>query len=148
MVDWDIKNQIKQTLHPSSLTSLHDVSMFITSSKDQLLYILQVLPHVLHCLFLYVPLLYMEGTKIFKYCTCPVGRVTYNFHSSCKHMHMSFKSISNKEHKCNTTSSSNSFESTLPVHSSYRTSALGRIACSFLISLLITQGLVSGIFVP
>ena len=27
------------------------------------------------------------------------GRVTYNFHSSCKHTHLSFKSIWNKEHK-------------------------------------------------
>ena len=31
-----------------------------------------------------------QGTKIFKYCTCPAGRVTNNFHSSCKRMHMSF----------------------------------------------------------
>ena len=38
------------------------------------------------------------GTKIFQYCTCPAGRVTYNFHSSCKHMHLSFKSVCNKEH--------------------------------------------------
>ena len=76
----------------------------------------------------------LQGTKIFKYCTCPAGRVTYNFHSSCKHMHMSIKSVCNKEHKwaiCNTTSSSNSSLSTRPVHSSYRTSALGRIACPF-----------------
>ena len=52
-----------------------------------------------------------QGTKIFKYCTCPAGRVTYNFQSSCKRMHMSLKSVCNKEHKwviCNTTSSSNS----------------------------------------
>ena len=48
-----------------------------------------------------------QGTKIFQYCTCPAGRVTYNFHSSCKHMHLSFKNVCNKEHKgviCNTTS--------------------------------------------
>ena len=48
------------------------------------------------------------GTKIVQYCTCPAGRVTYNFHSSCKHMHLSFKSVCNKGHKrviCNTTSS-------------------------------------------
>ena len=32
----------------------------------------------------------LQGTKIFKYCTCPAGRVIYNFHSSCKHMHLSF----------------------------------------------------------
>ena len=40
-----------------------------------------------------------QGTKIFQYCTCPAGRVTYNFHSSCKHTHLSFKSVCNKEHK-------------------------------------------------
>ena len=40
-----------------------------------------------------------QGTKIFQYCTCPAGGVTYNFHSSCKHMYLSFKSIYNKEHK-------------------------------------------------
>ena len=34
-----------------------------------------------------------QGTKIFQYSTCPAGRVTYNFHSSCKHMHLSFKSL-------------------------------------------------------
>ena len=39
-----------------------------------------------------------NGTKIFQYCTCPAGRVTYNFHLSCKHMHLSFKSVCNKEH--------------------------------------------------
>ena len=43
--------------------------------------------------------LWVQGTKIFQYCTCPTGRVTYNFHLSCKHMHLSFKSICNKEHK-------------------------------------------------
>ena len=54
---------------------------------------------------------------MFKYRTCPAGRVTYNFLSSCKHMHMSFKSVCNKEHEgviCNMTSSSNSFQSTRP----------------------------------
>ena len=33
--------------------------------------------------------------------------MTYNFHWSCKHMHLSFKSVCNKEHKgviCNITS--------------------------------------------
>ena len=52
-----------------------------------------------------------QGTKIFQYCTCPAGRVTYNFHSSRKHIHLSFKSVCNKEHKgviCNMTHSSNS----------------------------------------
>ena len=33
------------------------------------------------------------GDWIFQYCTCPAGRVTFNFHSSCKHMHLSFKSV-------------------------------------------------------
>ena len=60
-----------------------------------------------------------QGTKIFQYCTCLAGRVTYNFHSSCKHnvMHLSFKSVCNKEHKgviCYTTSSSYSSQSTHP----------------------------------
>ena len=40
----------------------------------------------------------IQGTKIFQYYTCTAGRVTYNFHSSCKHMYLSFKSIYNKEH--------------------------------------------------
>ena len=56
-------------------------------------------------------MLVSQGTKIFKYCTCPAGLVTYNFHSYCNHRHLSFKSICNKEHKgviCNMTSSSNS----------------------------------------
>ena len=48
----------------------------------------------------------VQGTKIIQYCTCPAGLVTYNFHSSCKHiMHLSFKSVCNKEQKgviCNT----------------------------------------------
>ena len=47
---------------------------------------------------------------------CPscIPCMTYNFHLSCKHMHLSFKSICNKEHKgviCNMTSLSNSFQS-------------------------------------
>ena len=43
----------------------------------------------------------IQGDKIFQHCTCPAGRVTYNFH-------LSFKSVCNKEHKgviCNMTSS-------------------------------------------
>ena len=36
-----------------------------------------------------------QETKIFQYCTCHAGRVTYNFHLSCKHMHLSFKSVCN-----------------------------------------------------
>ena len=53
----------------------------------------------------------MSGDKIFQYCTCPAGRVTYNFHLSCKHMYLSFKSICNKEHKgviCNSPPSADS----------------------------------------
>ena len=45
------------------------------------------------------------------------GQVTYNIHLSCKHMHLSFKSVCNKEHKgviCNKISSSTSLQSTHP----------------------------------
>ena len=58
-----------------------------------------------------------QETKIIKYCACPAGRVTCNFHSSCKHMHLSFKSVCNKEHKgviCNLALLSNSSQSTRP----------------------------------
>ena len=58
-----------------------------------------------------------QGTKIFRYYTCPAGRVTYNFHSSCKHMHLSFKSVCNKELQGvirNTTSSTYFSQSTHP----------------------------------
>ena len=41
----------------------------------------------------------MQGKKIFQYCTCLAGQVTYNFHLSCKRMHLFFKSVCNKEHK-------------------------------------------------
>ena len=61
---------------------------------------------------------WLQGTKIFQYCTCPAGRVPYNFHLSCKHMLLTFKNICNKEHKgviCNMTSLSNSSQSTRPV---------------------------------
>ena len=59
------------------------------------------------------------------YCVWPRGLilhlscirwVTYNFHLSCKHMHLSFKSVFNREQKgviCNMTSS-NSYQSTHP----------------------------------
>ena len=40
-----------------------------------------------------------QGTKIFQYCTCAGGQVTYIFHLSCKHMHLSFEGVCNKEHK-------------------------------------------------
>ena len=48
---------------------------------------------------LYLPkILNTQGTKIFQYCTRPAGRVTYNFHSSCKHMYSPLKIVcSNKE---------------------------------------------------
>ena len=58
-----------------------------------------------------------HGTKIFEYCTYPAGRVTYNFHSSCRHMYLFFKSVCNKEHKgmiCYMTSSRISFKITRP----------------------------------
>ena len=54
-------------------------------------------------------------TKIFQYCTCPAGPVTYNLH--CKHMHLSFKSVCKKQRReviFNITSSSNSFQRTRP----------------------------------
>ena len=59
----------------------------------------------------------LQGTKIFQHCTCPAGPVTYNFHLSCKHMQLSYKSVCSKEHKgliCNMTSSSDSSQSTDP----------------------------------
>ena len=39
------------------------------------------------------------GDKNIQYCTCPAVQVTYNFHSSSKHMHLPFKSICNTEQK-------------------------------------------------
>ena len=68
-----------------------------------------------------------KGTKISKYCNCPAGRVTYNFHSSCKHMHLSFKSVCNKEHKgaiCNMLSLSNFKKNATPT---------GRVLCEELV---------------
>ena len=57
----------------------------------------------------------VQGTKIFQYCTCTAGRVTYNIHSSCKHMHLSFKSVCNKKkHKVVICNMSNSSQSTHP----------------------------------
>ena len=52
------------------------------------------------------------GIKIIQYCTCPAGRVTYNFHSSCKCMHLYFKSVCGVIF--NMTSLSNSSQSTRP----------------------------------
>ena len=37
--------------------------------------------------------IHVQGTKIFQYCTCPAGRVTYNFYLSYKHMHLSIKKV-------------------------------------------------------
>ena len=70
--------------------------------------------------------------------------MAYNFHSSCKHMHLSFKSVCNKEHKgvlCNMTSSSNSSQSTRPV---------GRVLWEELLVLFFTCSYerTSGILVP
>ena len=57
-----------------------------------------------------------RGDKKFQYCSCPAGRVTYHSHSSCKNnvMHLSFKSVCNNEHLCNTTSLNYSSQSTCP----------------------------------
>ena len=101
-----------------------------------------------------------QGTKIFQYCTCPAGRVTYNFHSSYKHnvMHLSCKSVSNKEHKgvtCNTTSSSYSSESTrptlpqviLPKALVLQNECFGKNYSSFL-DFTLNYERTSGIFVP
>ena len=87
----------------------------------------------------------IQGTKIFKYCTCPAGRVTYNFHSSCKHMHLSFKSVCNKENKgliCYMTSSSNSFQSIV-----LQDECFGKNYLSFL-DFTRNYERASGIFVP
>ena len=51
----------------------------------------------------------LAGDKKIQYSTYLAGRVTYNFHSSCKHIHLSFRSVYIKEHKAviyNVTSSS------------------------------------------
>ena len=87
----------------------------------------------------------MQGKKIFQYCTCPAGRVTYNFFLSCKHMHLSCICVCNKEHKgiiCNMTSSSNSSQSTRPVGR-----VLGKKYSSFL-DFTRNYEQTSGIFVP
>ena len=90
----------------------------------------------------------LQGTKIFKYCTYPAGRVTYNFHMSCIHMHMSFKSVCNKEQKtviCNMSSMSSS-QSTRPIGR-----VLGRVLWKNYSSFLdFTRNYewTSGIFVP
>ena len=86
-----------------------------------------------------------QGTKIFQYCTCPAGQVANSFHLSCKHKHLSFKSVCNKEHKrviCYMTSSSNSSQSTRPTGR-----VLGKNYLSFL-DLTRNYKWTSGIFVP
>ena len=59
-----------------------------------------------------------QGTKIFKYLLYLSCRTSdLQFILVCKNMHLSFKSVCNKEHKgviCNMTSLSNSFQSTCP----------------------------------
>ena len=90
-------------------------------------------------------LLTVSGDKKIQYCTCPAGRVTYNFHLSCKHMHLSFKSVCNKEHKgviCKMTSSSDSSQSTHPLGQ-----VLGKNYSSFL-DFARNYEPTSGIFVP
>ena len=75
---------------------------------------------------------------MFQYCTCPAGRVTYDFCLSCKHMHMPFKSVCNLEHNgviCNMTSLSNSSQSTRPTGQ-----VLGKIYPSFPDLLVIKSG--------
>ena len=71
--------------------------------------------------------------------------MTYNFHSSGNHMHLSFKSICNKEHKgviCNMPSLSNSSQSTRPTGR-----VLGKNYSSFL-DFTRNYERTSGIFVP
>ena len=83
---------------------------------------------------------------MFQYCTCPAGRVTYNFHSSCKHMHLSFKRVCNKKHKgviCNTTSLTYSSQSTRPVQDK----CFRKNYASFL-DFICNYERTSGIFVP
>ena len=61
-----------------------------------------------------------QGTKLFQYCTCPAGRVTYKSHLSCKHIHRPLKEYAIfffQKHKgviCNMTSLSISSHSTRP----------------------------------
>ena len=92
-----------------------------------------------------------SGQKIhvFKYCTHPEGQVTCNFHSSCKHMHLSFKSVYNKEHKgviCNMTSLSYSFKRT-PSALLLQDECFGKKYSSFL-DFTRNYKWTSGIFVP
>ena len=53
-------------------------------------------PSMFFCVFTKNTDYYTEETKIFHYCTCPAGHVTYNFHSSYKHMNLSFNSYTIK----------------------------------------------------
>ena len=87
---------------------------------------------------LYLP---FQVTKIL-YLSCRTcDLVTYNFHSSCKHMHLSFKSVCNKEHQkviCNTTSS---------IYSSKQDECFGKNNWTFL-DFTCNYERMSGIFVP
>ena len=49
--------------------------------------------------FFFLNPLVSQGTNILQNFSCPAGRVTYNFHLSCKHMYLYFKSVCNNEHK-------------------------------------------------
>ena len=68
------------------------------------------------------------------------GLVTYNFHLSCKPMHLSFISVCNKEHMGVITSSRNSSQSTCP-------ECFWKNHFSFL-DFTRNYGRTSGIFVP
>ena len=85
--------------------------LFLTTDRVKIIWLINILCWITgkhnihdntHNTSFYMQTLLMnltQGTKIFQYCTCPAGRVTYNFHSSCKHMYLSFKSVCNKQHK-------------------------------------------------
>ena len=88
---------------PDIVLKLHVHCMVSSWENSRCIFLLSPLvklwPYEKYLLVSYPKVLKLQGTKIFKYCTCPAGRVTYNFHWSCKRMHMSFKSVCNKEHK-------------------------------------------------
>ena len=85
VVDWDVN------IKPNKQTKISNPAWKLSSA-----YSLST-----HC-----DLVTFTYLKIFQYCTCLAEQVTHNFHSSCKHMHLSFKSVCNKEDKeviCNMT---------------------------------------------
>ena len=106
------KNRLNETV------LLSTQNMFELRGKKVIKIICYFFLHIwIYDLHSYICQIQHQGTTIFQYCTCPAGRVTYKFNSSCKHMHLTFKSVCNKEHKgvtCNMTSSSNSSQSTCP----------------------------------